>query len=144
MDILEFLKQIRSEKRELRLIMEREEELRLSLLPAAIRYDVSKVQVSPIDRTPEMMAVLAEYEAEEDRHKAKLLGDITLANKIINRIQNPDYRKLLKLRYIDGAKPLTWEQIADILEYSASSVRGYLHGRAIAQARRIWNEEIKS
>lgn len=140
MDVLEFLKHIRRKRMELAIIEQHEDELRLSLLPGAIRYDIDKVQTSPVDRMPEMMAKLTDLQEKEADHKAALIADIQRAIEMVNQVPTPEYRTILRLRYLEGGvKPMSWDQIADTIGYSSISVRGYMHGRAIAEIREIWN-----
>ena len=59
-DVLVFLKRIRRERHELKVVQETAAELRAMLLPSAIRYDKDRVQTSPVDIMPERIAEIAE------------------------------------------------------------------------------------
>ena len=81
MDVLDFLKSIRHKRIELAAIKSYEEDLRLSLLPSGIRYDLDKVQTSPTDRMLEMVAKLTDMQERETDQKEALIADIELAER---------------------------------------------------------------
>lgn len=65
---------------------------------------------------------------DELGHRVKAL--ITLRQEIdgvLKRLENPDYRTVLQLRYIRG---MTWEKVAEEMHYSYQWVC-ILHGRAL-------------
>ena len=140
-DILRFLKQIRSERRELGVLQTTMAELRFMLLPSGIRYDKDKVQTSPADKMSEMVEELMSIERQQQKQVAKLKANLDKAEKLISAMPTPEYRELIRLRYISGGlKPLTWEKIADQMGYGVDHVRGKLHGKAIAEARKVWQD----
>lgn len=134
-DIKAFLNRIRDEKKELIHLRLHKEDVRLSLLPGAIQYDKDRVNVSPDDPMLRMIQKLEKVEEKETENEEKLLGDIELANRIIAAMPTPENRTLLRLRYIDGLRPMEWREIADAMNYSEDHTKGKLHGRAIAEAR---------
>lgn len=138
-DILKFLKQIRTKRRELGILENTMEELRFMLMPPGIRYDLDKVQTSPEDRLSQSVADLVAVERRQKRQIERLMSDIAKAEKLIEVMPTPEYRELIRLRYISGGlKLMTWEQVAEQMGYSSDHVRGKLHGKAIAEARRVW------
>ena len=138
-DVLEFLKEIPSKKAQLEAIRRSQEEIRLALIPGGIRYDIDKVQTSPRDRMPDMMARLNELQIKEEGCKAALLSDIDKAIHLINCVPTAEYRLLLRLRYINSwPRAMTWEKVADQMGYSVDHVKGYMHGRAVMEAREVW------
>lgn len=139
-DILKFLKQIRVKRRELIILENTMRELRLMLMPSGIRYDLDKVQTSPEDRLSQSVADLLSVERRQRRQMERLMSDLAKAEKLIEGMPTPEYRELIRLRYVAGIKPLTWEQVAEEMGYSSDHVRGKLHGKAIAEARRSWKE----
>lgn len=139
-DVMAFLKRIRDERKELITIRMHKEDVRLSLLPGAIRYDKDRVDTSPDDPMIKMIEKLEKIEARETTCMGRLITDIELANKIITAIQTPEHRTLLRLRYIEGDRPMHWKDIADIMGYTEDHVKGKLHGKAIAEARTIFTE----
>ena len=84
MDVLDFLKSIRHKRIELAAIKSYEEDLRLSLLPSGIRYDLDKVQTSPTDRMLEMVAKLTDMQERETDQKEALIADIELAERMVD------------------------------------------------------------
>ena len=138
-DILKFLKQIRTKRRELGILENTMQELRFMLMPSGIRYDLDKVQTSPEDRLSQSVADLVAVERRQKRQIERLMSDIAKAEKLIEVMPTPEYRELIRLRYISGGlKLMTWEQVAEQMGYSSDHVRGKLHGKAIAEARRVW------
>ena len=138
-DILKFLKQIRTKRRELGILENTMEELRFMLMPPGIRYDLDKVQTSPEDRLSQSVADLVAVERRQKRQIERLMSDIAKAEKLIEVMPTPEYRELIRLRYISGGlKLMTWKQVAEQMGYSSDHVRGKLHGKAIAEARRVW------
>ena len=140
-DILRFLKQIRTKRRELGILDNSIREMRFMLMPSGIRYDLDKVQTSPEDRLSQSVADLVAVELRQKRQIERLMSDIAKAEKLIETMPTPEYRELIRLRYVSGGlKLMTWEQVAEQMGYSADHVRGKLHGKAIAEARRVWAE----
>ena len=138
-DVMVLFKRIRTARRELSDIRGTMEELWFMLLPAGIRYDNDRVQVSPEDRLHELADELIDLEKVERQQIGSLTADILTAERVIADMKNPTYRELLRLRYLSGGiRPLTWEQVADRLGYDADHVRGRLHGNAIKEAQQIF------
>ena len=138
MDVLDFLKSIRHKRIELAAIKSYEDDLRLSLLPSGIRYDLDKVQTSPSDRMLEIMSKVGDISDRSDAFKASLLADIDLAERMIDAMPTSRYRTLLRLRYLYGTSPMDWQKVADALGVSIDHARGRMHGSAIAEIRMIW------
>ena len=143
MDALDFLKSIRHKRIELAAIKSYEEDLRLSLLPSGIRYDLDKVQTSPTDRMLEMVAKLTDMQERETDQKEALIADIELAERMVDAMPTSRYRTLLRLRYLYGAEPMSWQQVADALGVDSTHARARMHGSAIAEIRSIWGKYEK-
>lgn len=138
-DILRFLKQIRTKRRELGVLQRTMAELRFMLLPSGIRYDKDKVQTSPEDKMSELVEELMSIESQEQMQIVRLKADLDKVETLIGAMPTPEYRELIRLRYVAGGlKPLTWDDIADQMGYTPAHVRGKLHGKAINEARKIW------
>ena len=64
------------------------------------------------------------------------------AEDFVDRIGNVEYRILLQLRYIDCNR---WDDVQRIMErfglYYSNRQMFRLHGNALQEARRLWNEE---
>lgn len=140
-DILKFLKSIRTKRRELGNLERTMEELRFMLLPSGIRYDADRVQTSPEDRLHEIADDLLDMERIQKAQQEQLTKDILRAERLISEMPTPEYRDLLRLRYISGGlRPITWNQVAKRMGYGEDHVRGKMHGKAIREARKIWKE----
>lgn len=128
-DIKTQLKSVRALRRELRLLQEQERAL---LSPGGITYGVGKVQASPRDRVFETM--------EKKQELAKMIEDIEYllalrqleAVALIYSLDNPDYRTVLILYYLDGDRPKSWMDVAELMDYSESRVK-HFHGWALAE-----------
>jgi len=138
MDVKDFLKSIPNKRKELAAMISYEEELRSSLYPSGIRYDLDKVQTSPTDRMLEIMAKLSDISDRNDGFIAALVEDINLAEKMVDAMPTSRYRTLLRLRYLYGTEPMSWQEVADALGVSIDHARGRMHGSAIAEIRMIW------
>ena len=142
-DILKFLKQIRTKRRELGILENTMQEMRFMLMPSGIRYDIDKVQTSPEDHMSKSVADLVAVERRQKKQIERLTHDLAKAEKLIGAMPTPEYRELIRLRYISGGlKLMTWGQVAEQMGYSSDHVRGKLHGKAIIEARRVWNDLV--
>lgn len=140
-DVLVFLKRIRRERHELKVVQETAAELRAMLLPSAIRYDTDKVQTSPEEHLSTYVSELVEIEQHEQTVIERLKKDIRMVEQLLERMPTQEHRLLLRLRYLSGGvRALTWEEIAEQMGYSTVHVRGYMHGKAIGEARKIWRK----
>ena len=138
-DVLQFLKGIRAKREELYVLKDARDDIYYSLMPAGIRYDLDKVQTSPTDRMSETAGDLYEIQEKLNSMIDALNKDINLAVNLIQQMPTPEYRQLLTLRYLGGDRKLaTWENVAGDMGYSLDHVKGFLHGKAIAEARKAW------
>lgn len=139
MDVLIFLKSIRSKREEMYTLKRARDDIYYSLMPSGIRYDLDKVQTSPEDRMSATAGDLYEIQTKLDGMIAALNKDINLAVDLIQQMPTPEYRQLLTLRYLGGDRELsTWENVARDIGYTPEYTRGELHGRAIREARTVW------
>ncbi len=86
-----------------------------------------KVQTSGKDSMALAVAELMELQTEYDEMYAEFLGRRTVAREIIDKIEKPEHRSMLRLRYFAG---LRLDAIAEQLHYSPQYVK-HLHGRAL-------------
>lgn len=141
MDVKVFLKGIRAERLEIARLSEAREQLESTLLPKAIRYDMDKVQTSASDRLFNVAANLNEIDRKLEKRIIRLSADISLAYDLVSKVRTPECREVLMLRYLMGKrKPLTWTEVAEQMGYSIPHVKEKLHGKAIAEARAVWDE----
>lgn len=89
-------------------------------------------------RSPMENAVvkIIDLENDIDRDIDKLVDLKLELISFISRLENPTYRLLLELRYLEGK---TWEEVAEIMNYDLRLVYR-LHGRALQEAEKLLNE----
>lgn len=139
MDVKVFLKGIRDKRFELKILKDKRDEIYYSLMPSGIRYDLDKVQTSPVDRMPVAAGDLEEAQQRIDALIDSLSHDINLAMRVVNQMQESKHRQLIMLRYFGVDRKTTeWKYVADVMGYTEEYVRGELHGDAIKEARKIW------
>ena len=139
MDVKVFLKGIRDKRFELNILKDKRDEIYYSLMPSGIRYDLDKVQTSPVDRMPVAAGDLEEAQQRIDALIDSLSHDINLAMRVVNQMQESKHRQLIMLRYFGVDRKTTeWKYVADVMGYTEEYVRGELHGEAIKEARQIW------
>lgn len=139
MDVKVFLKGIRDKRFELKILKDKRDEIYYSLMPSGIRYDLDKVQTSPVDRMPVAAGDLEEAQQRIDALINSLSHDINLAMRVVNQMQESKHRQLIMLRYFGVDRKATeWKYVADVMGYTEEYVRGELHGEAIKEARQIW------
>lgn len=139
MDVLKFLKSIRSKRAEITTLKRARDEIYWSLMPSGIRYDLDKVQTSPQDRMSETAGDLYEIQDKLDHMIAALASDVNLAVDLVSQMPTPECRQLITLRYLGTDRELSkWESVAQDMGYSLDHVKGSLHGKAISEARTVW------
>lgn len=117
MEVRELFKLVRSEKTEVMIVREQIEELRMSLLPTAIRYDKDNVQSSPDNKTEKIMAKVDEYERKLQGRLLALLEHQSEAYDYIVKLEVPEQRQVLQLYYL-GKEKLYWYEVAKIMNVS--------------------------
>ncbi len=133
MDIKQFLKEIRAERREIALLEKRILKSKLKAIPSGISYDRDKVQTSPRDSMSEAMIESADYEKELEKHLNKLMARSAYAARIISSVPAVDQRRVLEAYYLHMGNP-TWEEVADMLDFSVQRIY-QLHGDALVWLR---------
>ena len=117
--------------------LERSRESILSTLTGhAIRYDSDKVQVSPSDMMPEVIAKVEGIDKKLTKYREKLRKKYSRCIDCIQKIEKSDYRRLLMLRYLDE-QPHSWGWIAEQMGYSEDWIK-HLHGDALRMADERW------
>ena len=122
------LKMIRAKRRELELLRAQE---RLMLSPKAITYDGVRVQTSPQDHMFETVQAIQELSRFIERKLKDLAMDELEAMTMIYSLDNPEYRRVLLLYYMDGEEK-SWNEVAELMGYSESRVK-HFHGWALAE-----------
>ena len=77
------------------------DELESCLLPAGIRYDRDKVQVSPDDQMSRIIAEINALEVEMAKVQHKKSRQIEIIDKAINSLISDEERTALTMRYIN-------------------------------------------
>ena len=124
----EYLRQYGQIEREIeRLLEERQRWVDLATRITPAYSDAPAGSQNSDGKIPAAVEQIIRWE-DELEHRVKAL--ITLRQEIdgvFRRLENPDYRTVLQLRYIQG---LTWEKVAEEMHYSYQWVC-ILHGRAL-------------
>lgn len=131
----QYLRSIRSEQREIRVLMELRESTYLSLLPPAIRYDKDRIQTSPMDAMPEKMSRVCELDTEIEQRLAELDAHRAEAFRLIQRLESEVGRSVLLLYYLRARKDgraFTWSDVAKELQYSEDRIK-HIHGKMLQQ-----------
>lgn len=108
--------------KEIRSLMERMDILAWSLIPGAIRYDLDKVQTSPVDRLAEAMGELDEMQRKlkklEERKELEQRIIINLCDKIIGCQDLTDMERAIIMERYGNSE--AWDEIVYWLDISAS------------------------
>lgn len=128
----EFFRSIRAEHTEIRHLKDLLQETESGLLPQAIRYDKTKVQVCPDETMSRICAKIAEYEQELGESIAILIEKKILAEQLIRKLPDEREREVIRWYYLtcDDDYLLTWGQVAMYMNYNERYVK-QLHGNAL-------------
>lgn len=130
MTVKTFLRQCRREIAEYRHMQERLDWLRSSLMPEAIRYKQVDVQTSGAgDRMVEVVPEIVGLERTIVKYVEQLASHQREAERMISSLDNPQFRMLLRLYYLNEPQ-LGWEEVARRMNYSESYVL-WMHGEAL-------------
>ena len=129
----EFLNQYRNALITIRNLEAEAEELELLAMNTTISIDGERVQSSGRkDRMAELAAKLADIEIELMDKRTEALSIMRKVGQVIASVENPDYRQLLHMRYVERH---TWEEIAVEMHISYQWVCK-LHGRALQEVEK--------
>jgi len=126
-DLYELLTAPREDRKQINRCIQQINDLRISMLPTAIRYDKDKVQASPDDPMIKFGAKLEKLEAEKRIYENKYIEDYNAADNMIRQLENADLQAILTYKYLGG---IQYIDIAKRMNYSRSYIEK-LHGRAI-------------
>lgn len=137
MTVKEYLKRTRKEAAELKYLTEVREAKWYSLLPKGISYDRDKVQTSPVDVLSQTAAEINALDKKIAEITTKLAKHKAFALEMVNSLDDSNERMVLMMYYLTykvddkGIEhKFTWEDIAERIDYSRSSVY-QIHDRAI-------------
>lgn len=122
----DYLHSLREEQRELINLLYLSQRLRYDLLPSAIVYDKDQVQTSPSDVFSEKIIEVCSILDKIDKYTREVEFHRYEALNLINRIQNPRYRSILTLYYVqpvDRYHLPRWSDVAKALETTEDNVR---------------------
>ena len=122
----EYLSDLRRQQRELINLLLLAKRLRYDLLPSAIVYDRDQVQTSPSDVFTEKMIAVCSILDKIDTYTKEVECNRYEALNLINRIDNPKYRSVLTLYYVqsvNGYKLPRWSDIAKALNDKEGNIR---------------------
>lgn len=132
----EFLNQYRNALITIRNLEAEAEELELLAMNTTISIDGERVQSSGRkDRMAELAAKLADIEIELMDKRTEALSIMRKVGQVIASVENPDYRQLLHMRYVERH---TWEEIAVGMHRNYRWILR-LHGRALENVAEILN-----
>lgn len=128
----EFFRSIRTEQIEIRHLKEMLQETESGMLPQAIRYDKTKVQVYPDETMSRICEKISEYEQELGESIALLIEKKIKAEQLIRELDDEREREVIRWYYltVDDGYLLTWGQVAMRMNYNERYVK-QLHGNAL-------------
>lgn len=105
------------------------------LLPGSIRYDLPKVQTSPREKFPEVMAKVDELmDTREDKAK-KLFKSIEEISTLANAIDDNTQKAVIIMHYVGG---MTLNEIGDKLGYTKGGI-WHIHNKGIKFLEEVTN-----
>lgn len=135
----EYLSQVKRLTAEVRRL---EDEIKLNrsrLLGAGLDYSRDRVQVSPADRLPDIMADILELEREQAEKIRELCLKRDKILEEISAVPDVQHGELLYLRYVCDWR---FERIAKRLGISFDRAR-HLHGEALRAFEEIFDDDTK-
>lgn len=102
MGVKEFLRSVRRERLEIERMAERIQEKESALLPAAIRYDIDRVQSTPSDPMFEVVADIERYKKTLLKRYRRLIQRKEKAARMIDTLEDSRHRQVLQLYILDG------------------------------------------
>lgn len=130
------LRSIRYDQVKIMQLMDKRDELRLSLYPKAITYDGDRVQTSPEDVLSERVSALFEIEDKINRVGYDLDVKVVKTRAVIRDIPDDRCRDLLTLYYTsltrDG-RLYRWEDVAGEIGRATTYIIQKLHPKALGE-----------
>lgn len=111
----DYLMQVRKTENAIKRKQLRREELKSCLLPGAIRYDLDKVQTSPKDKIPEIMAKVDELDRQIEELMQEKAMQVIEIGEAIERLEDDNEKTVLTAFYI-GRAPMN--DVAAAINYS--------------------------
>lgn len=139
MDVKSYLQEIRNERLEIRQLQDRIEELRMSLLPSAIRYDKPNVQKTPDDQLAKIEGEINEIETQLRDKLEALVERYNVCQWYIGQIQSSSHRQVLYEYYLNADRP-SWDKVARKMDYSPDRIY-QLHREAVKMLGELFEKE---
>lgn len=89
--------------------------------------------------TPAVQFRLNEINTNYERQREKLLDAMTEVERLIERLDDPKARELMRCRYLDG---MDWEDVCEAINYSWSQTHR-IHGKALNDLLNLINRETR-
>lgn len=102
-------------KADIKRMQERIDDLRLMMLPSAIRYDKDKVVSSPSDPMSKYIINLEKYELKQKKLMDQYVEARDTMIELIDRLEIPCQRDVIQYRFMNGLK---FYEIAEEIQYS--------------------------
>lgn len=119
MNVKSLLYRVKREMREVQIKQMQIAQIRSSLLPSGIRYDVDKVQTSPSDPMIRVMARIDEMEREIAGDFEQMQADFSDARKMIESLEDSRERSVLTLYFLTpGVERM--DDVSWMISYSRS------------------------
>lgn len=106
------------------------------LLPGGIRYDIPRVQTSPKEQFPEVMAKVDDLTSKRIERARELFESIEQINSLANTIQDSTQKAVVIMHYIGG---MTLTEVGERLGYTKSGV-WHIHNKGIEFLEKETNE----
>ena len=118
-EVYEFLTMPKKTKLQIRSKQMQIEDLRLQMLPGAIRYDKDIVQSSPGDPMPKFIVRVDELERDIERLKQRYVDEQKLISEAIEMLEDKREQVVLIGKYVSGD---SYDEIAAELSLSVDRV----------------------
>lgn len=128
-ELFEILTAPRTDRKYIKKCIEQINDLRISMLPSAIRYDKDRIQSSPSDPMINFAEKVEELEDTKKYHEQRYIEDYNKADELIRELKNADLETVMTLKYLACNRN---REIARKMNYSESTVEK-LHKKAIGK-----------
>ena len=99
-EVYTFLTQVRRTELKIAQKIAKREQLECCLLPGALRYDTAKVQTSASDKMPDVMAEVADLDADIEALKRRAAEQTNEICDVIDMLDSEESKTVLMMYYI--------------------------------------------
>ena len=118
-EVYTFLTQVRRTELKIAQKIAKREQLECCLLPGALRYDTAKVQTSASDKMPDVMAEVADLDADIEALKRRAAEQTNEICDAIDILDSEESKTVLMMYYIQRMQV---EEIAHAIGYAPSTI----------------------